>query len=129
MKNGANRKIVLEYAAETFGTESERPWPKYPENEVLRHPNGKWYGIIMNVPKSKLGKNTLDRVDILVCKCDPTFKDALLGKDGFLPAYHMNKEHWITVLLDASVEKNLVFYVCESAYQLIENSNAKKPRR
>lgn len=27
---------------------------------------------------------------------------------GILPAYHMNKEHWITVLLDGTVSKNKI---------------------
>ena len=50
------RDELFAYVKATFGTEPDYPWPQEPEYAVLRHAdNGKWYGIVMSVPLSKLG--------------------------------------------------------------------------
>ena len=43
---------------------------------------------------------------------------SLRKEKGILPAYHMNKEHWITVLLDGSVEKQKIYDLIEISYDL-----------
>ena len=37
---------------------------------------------------------------------------------GFLPAYHMNKEKWITVLLDGTVDKAQIMDLLNMSYEL-----------
>ena len=60
----------------------------------------------MNIGRVKLGLAGEDRVDVINLKIDDmVFKDALMQDRGIFPAYHMNKEHWITVLLDGTVEE------------------------
>ncbi len=49
------RNAVLELAREQYGTEAEYLWVRTPTYGILRHPNGKWYAAIMDIPKSKLG--------------------------------------------------------------------------
>ena len=46
-----------------------------------------------------------------------------------LPGYHMNKQHWNTVLLDKSVPDNEVKRMIEQSYQLVVNTlpKAKRP--
>lgn len=119
INNGANRRDILQFASSQYGTDAEYPWIDLPGHAVLRHLNGKWYGIIMNIPKSKLDTTATDNVDILVCKCDPMMRDLLLSEKGFYPAYHMNKEHWITVLLDGSVNTDLVCHILDMSHQII----------
>ena len=42
-----------------------------------------------------------------------------LRKDeGILPAYQMNKEHWISVLLDGTVEKEKICDLIDISYDL-----------
>lgn len=53
----------------------------------------------MNVPGTKLGQKTDDVLDVLEVKVRPEYIGSLRKKDGILPAYHMNKEHWVSVLL------------------------------
>lgn len=125
INNGASREDILHYVSSQYGTEPENPWIDLPGHTVLRHLNGKWYGIIMNIPKSKLGINANDNVDILVCKCDPMMRDLLLSEKGFYPAYHMNKEHWITVVLDGSVDADLACHILDMSHQIISNRNKK----
>lgn len=125
MTSGTLRKDIINYVASQYGTEPEYPWFDLPEHAVLRHSNGKWYGIIMNIPKVRLGLKSTENIDILVCKCDPMMRDLLLSEKGFYPAYHMNKTHWITVLLDGSVNTDLVFHILDLSHQIISNRNKK----
>jgi predicted DNA-binding protein (MmcQ/YjbR family) len=39
-------------------------------------------------------------------------------KAGFLPAYHMNKEHWLTVLLDNTVPEKEIYELIDDSYEL-----------
>lgn len=41
--------------------------------------------------------------DVVNVKCDPALVGSLRNKAGYFPAYHMNKENWISILLDGSV--------------------------
>mgnify|MGYP002421783608 CR=1 FL=1 len=43
---------------------------------------------------------------------------SLLEEKGFYPAYHMNKEHWNTIIVDEKVDENLVKELIEQSYQL-----------
>ena len=98
------REAVLRYARETLGTQAEYLFASSPDCAVLRcRANRKWYGIIMRVGRDKLVRGGEGEVDILNVKCDPMMRASLLRKAGFFPAYHMNKTHWITMLLDGTV--------------------------
>ena len=50
-----DRKDVFEYVKKQYGTVPEYLWKESPESVVLRHKNGKWYAVLMQVKKSKLG--------------------------------------------------------------------------
>lgn len=39
-------------------------------------------------------------------------------KEGFFPAYHMNKENWISILLDGTVSADEIKPLLELSYQL-----------
>lgn len=125
MSDGALREDIINYVASQYGTKPEYPWFDLPEHAVLRHSNGKWYGIIMNIPRNRLGLDSTENIDILVCKCDPMMRDFLLTEAGFYPAYHMNKTHWITALLDGSVDKSLVCHILNLSFQLITLAKSK----
>lgn len=69
-----NRTELETYISETYGADPEYPWIKYPEYMVFRHGNNqKWFALIMNVPKDKLGLSEDGSLDILNVKCDPVF--------------------------------------------------------
>ena len=113
------RADLLKYAKETYDTKSERLWAKYPTNEVLRHRrNRKWYAIIMDVSRNKVGLEGEELVDILDVKCDPDMIALLSPQRGFAPAYHMNKKHWITIILDGTVADDEVYNLLDLSYEL-----------
>ncbi len=99
------RDGVFRYVKEKYKSDIEYLWPKYPGYAVFRHKdNKKWYGLIMNIPGSKLGLNNTDTVDILNVKPgDPLMLDMMIRQKGFFSGYHMNKGNWMSVLLDGTV--------------------------
>ncbi len=78
------RQDVLTFASEQYGTEPECLWASCPEYAVLRHRNGKWYGVVMDVLREKLGLSGQGCVDILNVKCEPDMIRAFRQRDGFL---------------------------------------------
>lgn len=118
------REDVLDYVRRKYGTEPEYLWADEPDFAVLRHPKGKWYGIIMDVSGEKLGLDSDESIDIIDIKYDPDLAPSLFGMPGFLPGYHMNKKHWLTIFLDGTVPLETVQSCIDRAYSLID-----KPKR
>ena len=88
-------KDLLRYAGDTFGTEPEYLWARLPEAYVLRHETGgKWYAIGMPVRRDRL------------------------GRPGFLPAYHMSKTQWVSILLDGTVPEEEIKDLLNISYDL-----------
>lgn len=112
------RGDILKFVLDNYGTEPEYLWAKTPDFCVLRNGfNGKWYGIIMDLPKATfdLGEGYFDVINVKIL---PEQRDILLMKEGFYPAYHMNKKHWITVLLDGSVDIAAITDLIDKSYDL-----------
>ena len=118
-KNGAFYDDIISFAAEKLNTEPDFPWIKYPDYAVLRHKdNKKWFALIFDVSKDKLGLDGSDKVRLLNLKCDPIMYGSIISVDGILPAYHMKKGSWITLLLDGTVDRELVYSLIETSYDL-----------
>ena len=115
--NAETQKIIA-YVRETYGTELEFLWKRFPENAILRHrKNKKWYAAILKVERDKLNLEGEEKVEILNVKCDPIMKDILREKNGILPAYHMNKVHWISILLDGTIPAEEIFPLIDWSYE------------
>lgn len=115
------REEIFQYVKDQYGTEPEYLWKKDPDSAVLRHKNGKWYAIIMAVEKKTLGLEEDGKINILDVKCDPDLVGMLIQTYGFLPGYHMNKRHWITILLDESVSEAKTLDFLDMSYDLIDS--------
>jgi len=112
-----NRQEIFEWVKETYGTEPDYPWSDC--NAVLRHKdNKKWYGVVLKVEESKLGLTGDKMADVLNVKCDPILIGSLRQQKGYFPAYHMNKESWISILLDGSVPLDEIKNLIDLSYGL-----------
>ena len=120
-----DREEIFEYVKKQYGTIPEYLWSSSPDSAVLRHHNGKWYAVIMNVERSKLGLDGDDTVEIIDVKCDPEMTGMIIQTYGFLPGYHMNKQHWITILLDGTVGESKILDFLDMSYDLIDGSIGK----
>ena len=62
-------------------------------------------------------------------KCDPQRALELREQySGIVPGYHMNKQHWNTVLTDGSVEDTLLYELIDHSYELVVANLPKKDR-
>ncbi|WP_333782972.1 MmcQ/YjbR family DNA-binding protein [Faecalispora anaeroviscerum] len=60
-------------------------------------------------------------------KCEPMCADFLRSAfAGVLPAYHMNKMHWNTVLLDSEIPKPELQEMVRQSYELTKPKRRKK---
>ncbi len=114
------REAIFEYVKKQYGTVPEYLWKTSPESAVLRHKNGKWYAVLMQVKKQKLGLEEDGLVDIINVKCEPDMIGLLTQACGFLPGYHMNKQYWITILLDGTVSEAKILDFLDRSYDLID---------
>lgn len=121
------RRNELEaFIMETYNAEADYPWRKSPNHAVFRHcSNRKWFALIMDVSKNKLGLQGEGLLDVVNLKCDPILIGSLREEPGFLPAYHMSKDNWITVALDGSASDNKIKMLLDMSYQ----ATAPKVRR
>lgn len=87
------------YILKTYGVEADYPWQDK-SNAVFRHNAGKkWFALVMDIPVSRLGKRSDEIAAVVNLKCAPLLISSFLKDKGIYPAYHMNKAHWISVLL------------------------------
>ncbi len=92
-------------------------WKKFTGYAVFKNKiNKKWYGIIMNIDKSKLDKKLNGKIEIIVIKIDPKEIKKLLKQNGFYLAYHMNKNNWITIVLDDTITDNYIMTLIDKSY-------------
>ena len=113
------REELTAWIFDEYSVEPDYPFPMDDVTCVFRHiDNRKWFGIAMVVPYRTIGINRDGNVDILNIKCDPIMMGFLRGKPGFCPAYHMNKDKWITILLDGSAEKEDIKALLAMSYSM-----------
>ena len=110
------------YILEKYSVGAEYPWIKYPTFAVFRHnANQKWFAVVMHIPKSKLGIKEDGSVDVVNLKCRSDMLEWLWNENGIFPAYHMNKMHWISVILDSTVTADTVTNLLEISFDLKNN--------
>lgn len=121
------KESIFEYIREQYNVDPDYPWDRDPESAVFRHKdNKKWFALIMNVPKDKLGIDSNEIVTVINLKIDDFFlRDMLIKEEGIIPSYHMNKQHWITVLLDGTVKKDNVFSLIDVSYNATSSAKRK----
>ena len=94
------KQQLFEYCLNTYGTSPDYPFDEDFETAVLRHTdNRKWYAIVMRVSRSKFGLDSDEVIDVVNLKLPTEMFGSFGAADGVYPAYHMNKLHWISVLL------------------------------
>ena len=113
-----DRQTVFDYIKKKYKVSPEYLWRRYAGYAVFRHSdNNKWFALVMDVQADKLGLSGSDYVDVINLKVDDLFfRDMIIQENGIMPAYHMNKLHWITVLLDGTVPEEKVFDLIDMSF-------------
>ena len=125
------RQSIYDYIKKKYKVSPEFPWQKYLGNAVFRHDdNRKWFALIMDVEGDKVGVSGADYVDVINLKVDDMFfRDMIIQEDGIMPAYHMNKMHWITVLLDGTVPEERVKDLIDMSFMATASAKKKEKHR
>ncbi len=122
-----NREALDKHISDTYGIKAEFPWVSAPTYAVYRHSsNNKWFAVIMEIPKIKIGLSEEGNINVVNFKCDPLLSGSLILEKGIYPAYHMSKTHWITVCLDGSVEEENVKFLLNLSFELTDKKTRKK---
>ena len=104
------RQEFLEYCLGTYGTVPDYPFDDWMESAVLRHAdNKKWYAIVLRVSRRKFGIDSDEVIDVVNLKLPLEMFGSFGESDGVYPAYHMNKLHWISVLLPDAPDDTVRF--------------------
>ena len=123
---GSERKKVIKHILDFYNAKDEYLWARYPNFAVFRHSdNRKWFAIIMDIPREKLGIPGKEKVDVLNLKMsDPFTADFLTTQDGIFPGYHISRGNWISVLLDGSVDERNIFALIEESFNVTAKKKA-----
>lgn len=107
------------YIENTYGVRGEYLFARYPDFLVFRHiGNRKWFAVIMQIPREKLGLSGDGQIRVINLKCDPVMIGSFREENGIFPAYHMSKAHWLTVALDGSVEEDKIKFLLDMSHRL-----------
>ena len=113
------REEIEKYINDNYDNLQEYPWDEHPNYTTFKHKNNKkWFALIMDVSFEKLNIDKEGKVDVINLKNIPEMIGGLRKENGILPAYHMNKEHWITILLDGTVSKEKICDLIDISYEL-----------
>jgi predicted DNA-binding protein (MmcQ/YjbR family) len=94
------KQEFLSLSLNTYGRSPDYPFDDWMESAVLRHAdNKKWYAIVLRVSRRKFGIDSDEVIDVVNLKLPTEMFGSFGAADGVYPAYHMNKLHWISVLL------------------------------
>lgn len=105
-----------------FGAEPDFPWPDTPDYCVFRCPNEKWFALVMRIKYKQLGLTGDENVWVVNIKADQTEIPNLIDHKSIFPAWHMNKKHWITVLLTAVTDFEKLCELTLKSYELVSKS-------
>ena len=124
MKNKSLKNKVFDYINEKYLVSPEYPWEDNTGAVFRQKENRKWFALVMDVGGSKAGLDSDEVIPCINLKIDdPVFHDLLVKQKGIIPAYHMNKLHWITVRLNGDVPEKNVYDLIDASFE------ATAPRR
>lgn len=112
-------KEIISYVKEKYNDDLEFLWAKFPENAVLRNKsNNKWYAVLMILPERKLGLDSDKIVDIIDLRYQKDKISEIIDGSRFFGGYHMNKNNWITIRFDGSVDTDEIIKLLDNSYNL-----------
>ena len=126
-----DRQTVYDYIKKKYKAVPEYPWRKNPGHAVFRHKdNNKWFALQAGISGDKVGVPEKEYVDVINLKVDDMFfRDLLIQEDGIMPAYHMNKMHWVSVLLYGTVPEEKVFDLIDMSFMATASAKRKEKIR
>lgn len=112
---------LIDYVTHRYGDALEYLWPKTPDCAIWRRKdNARWYGVIMTIDRFKITGDGQEKVEIIDLKVDRNKMEELLAQPAVYPGWHMNKKHWITIILDDSLSDEALIRYLDRSYELAQ---------
>ena len=111
--NQSNR--IADYIGKKYNVLPEFLWKKFPQYGVFRNSkSNKWFGVIMNIDKSKIASTEKGEIEVINLKLDDL---KYLERKGVYPAYHMNKKSWVSIVLDDTLKDEEIIDLIDISYE------------
>ena len=113
------RAEIYKFIEQNFNIKPDFPFSSTPQCAIFRDKESKkWFGLLMDLSGDKLGLKGREKL-VLNLKCDPNLVTILKDNVQILPAYHMNKKHWISINLSSNIDESLVFDLIKESFKLV----------
>ena len=110
-------KLIINYIRKKYQRELEFLWND--KNAIVRNTNNnKWFILFMIISKNKLGDFENKNVEIINLKYPTDRIDNLIDNKYIFKGFHMNKKHWITIVLDEKLETAELLKLIDISYIL-----------
>ena len=121
------KEKYFEYMKSQFSAIPDYPWDDSPDAGVFRCKNDKWFALVMKIKYRQIGLTGDEEVFVVNLKAPPDKIPNIVDHKSVFPAWHMNKKHWITVLLTAATSFDHLCELTEQSYTLVcEKVSGKK---
>lgn len=113
---------VIDYCNNKYGENHVNPFKKHPDILALVNEKNKWYALFLDVDYNKLNKNTdiTTKVKILNVKYPANKILEIIDNKNIFPAYHMNKKHWISIVIDKNIKLETIKELIDISYSLVK---------
>ena len=113
---------VVDYCNNKYGENHVNPFKKHPDILAFVNEKNKWYALLSDVEYNKLNKNTdiTTKVKILNVKYPTDRILEIIDNKNIFPAYHMNKKHWISIVLDKNIKLETIKELIDISYSLVK---------
>ena len=113
---------IIDYCNKKYGENHVNPFKKHPEILAFVNEKNKWYALFSDVDYNELNKNTdiTTKVKILNVKHHTDEISDIIDNQNIFPAYHMNKKHWISIVLDKNIKLETIKELIDISYSLVK---------
>ena len=121
-ESGKISSEIIDYCNNKYGGNHVNPFKKHPDILAFVNERNKWYALLLDVEYNKLNKNTdiTTKVKILNVKYPTDRILEIIDNKNIFPAYHMNKKHWISVVLDKNIKLETIKELIGISYTLVK---------
>lgn len=113
-------KEIIQYIKEKYNGELEFLWEKFEDTAIWRNKkNKKWYGLICTISENKIGIDSEKEVEIIDLRYQKGETVNIIDNKKIFAGYHMNKNSWITIKMDNSVDTKKVKELIDNSYNLV----------
>ena len=114
------RNDLIKYVQQEYICDIDYPWEKYPDYVVIRRrDNQKWFAGIFTITGHKVGLDPNEPIDVINLKREPDLIPTLIRERGIYLAYHMNKQHWISVDIEIYEDIEKLRILIDMSYCLV----------